>query len=390
MSEPPVASLFTPDFEVNPYPIYDRLRSDTPVFQVGDTNLYAIARYDDVLAALKAPDVFSSVVGELELSGQMTTPVMLFSDPPMHTRLRKLVAKAFTPRVVETQRESIQARCDELIGAMCSEDRVDLVEKLAYPLPVQVIATMLGVQDGDMARFKYWSDTIIENIGLVLFQGKVEGVAEVNKEFEAYFSERIEALRKSPEDHLLSELVHVETEDGMLTQADLLMFARLLLVAGNETTTGLIVSSARVLDRYPEMGEQLRADPKLIPTFIEEALRYYSPFQMTVRRTMRDVDVCGVTIPKHKRVLIMLGSANRDPAQFERAPDFVIDRDPNPHVAFGFGIHFCIGAHLARLEGQLAAETLLGTVQGLRVTDDVIKGVLRFGGPPKLNVEFQR
>jgi cytochrome P450 len=263
------------------------------------------------------------------------------------------------------------------------------VAGLAYPLPVMVIATMLGVQDGDLAAFKHWSDKIIDNIGPVLLRGEVGAIQGVNQEFTEYFTQRIAELRAAPEDNLLSELVHAETEDGQLGHEDLLMFCRLLLVAGNETTTGLIVSAARVLDAFPELAARLRDEPTRTATFVEEPLRFYSPFQMTIRRTLCDVEVAGVTIPRHRRVLMLLGSANRDPEQFTDADRFVVARDPNPHLAFGFGIHFCVGAHLARLEGQIAVQSLVRAAAGLRILDEQVAGLLRFGGPPSLRVRLE-
>jgi cytochrome P450 len=315
---------------------------------------------------------------------------MIFNDPPMHTRLRGLIAKAFTPRMVELQRSAVQEYCDELIGKLCAADGdVDIVAGLAYPLPVMVIANMLGVGDGDMPTFKRWSDAIIENVGMMLMVGDDGSLDDINREFDRYFKARLDKLRAEPEDNLLSGLVHAETDDGKLSEEDLLLICRLLLVAGNETTTGLIINSVRVFAEFPDVVTQLRARPDLVPSAIEEILRYYAPFAATFRRTTRDVELSGVTIPKNDRVIPLMASANRDERQFERPDDFIIDRDPNRHVAFGMGIHYCLGAPLARMEGEIALRTLLPRITGVSIKSEADQGtLLRPGGPTELWVRF--
>jgi len=313
---------------------------------------------------------------------------MLFEDPPMHTRQRNLISKAFTPRVVETQRPAIQAYCDQLIDKLLSEDETDVVAELAYPLPVMVIANMMGVADGDLATFKRWSDDIIENIAPIILTGDDSALADTNRQFDAYFKQRLEKLRHEPEDNLLSELVHVETEDGKLSEEELLMFCRLLLVAGNETTTGLIVNAIRAFSEFPEALAAVRQDLDLVPPAMEEALRYYAPFQGTIRRTMRDVEVRGVAIPAGERIFVMLASANRDEDVFDRPDKFVVDRQPNRHLAFGMGIHYCVGAPLARLEADIAMRTLLPRITAIEVEHTEPAALLRPGGPKSLRVRF--
>jgi cytochrome P450 len=330
------------------------------------------------------------VVGAKQLSGEAVQPSMLFSDPPIHTRLRGLIAKAFTPRMVEIQRPAIQAYSDELIGAMLAKDECDVVADLAYPLPVRVIANMLGVAGGDLATFKRWSDAIIEHLGLLIITGDDSALAGINQEFDAYFKERLEKLRREPEDNLLSELVHVETGDGRLTEDELLMFCRLLLVAGNETTTGLIVNAIRAFSEFPEALDRVRADLSLLPPATEEVLRYYSPFQATFRRATRDVETRGQTIRAGERILVLLGSANRDETAFDRPDEFDITREPNRHVAFGMGIHYCVGAPLARLEAHVALSTLLPAIRRVHVTETEPGQLLRPGGPKSFRVRFER
>jgi cytochrome P450 len=386
----PQPGLFDAAMAENPYPFYAQLRNGAPVAPLGPSGMWAVACYDDVLRVLKDPETFSSLVGQKQLSGESDQPSMLFSDPPIHTRLRNLIARAFTPRMVELQRPAIQRRSDELIDAMLAKDEADIVKELAYPLPIMVIANMLGVADGDHATFKRWSDDIIENIGTVLLTGDDSAVAETNRQLDAYFTDRLEKLRHHPEDNLLSALVHAETDEGKLTLDELLMFCRLLLVAGNETTTGLIVNAMRAFSEHPEVVARVRDDLSLLPGAIEESLRYYAPFQATFRRTTRDVEVHGVTIPAQSRVLVLLGSANRDEAQFERPDEFDIEREPNRHVSFGMGIHFCVGAPLARLEADVALRTLLPRICSVEILDKEPGALLRPGGPKSLMVRFAR
>jgi cytochrome P450 len=306
--------------------------------------------------------------------------------------MRGLLTSAFTPRVVELQRGFIQENCDQLIDAMLADTSqpVDYVAGLSYPLPVGVIANMLGVQDGDLATFKRWSDAIIQNVGTTLFAPETVDLEDINREFDAYFSAHIEKIREHPEETLLSALVHAVGENGeVLSMEDLLVVSRVLLVAGNETTTGLIINAARVLSEFPDVLAQLKANLNLVPGFIEECLRYYPPFPATIRRTTRDAELSGTTIPAGDRLLALLGSANRDESAFPRADEFIIDRDPNRHLGFGMGIHYCLGAPLARLEGQIAMQTLAPRIKRLEIVEEGEGGALRPGGPDRMMVKFE-
>lgn len=386
---PPAATLFDPAVASDPYPFYARLRREAPVAPLGVMGLWGIARHEDVVRVLRDPETFSSVVGERRLAGEDLPPSMIFDDPPIHTRLRGLIAKAFTPRVVEQQREPIERRARELVDAMLSGSTPDVVLDLACPLPVMVIAHMLGVADGDHATFKRWSDAIIENVAPILLTGDDRALAGVNREFDEHFSKRLEKLRAEPEDNLLSELVHVETEEGRLSEPELLMFCRLLLVAGNETTTGLIVNAIRVFSERPAVLARVRADLDLLPAAIEEILRFYAPFQATFRRTTRDVEIGGTTIPANSRVLVFLASANRDERAFEDPDEFRLDRGANRHVAFGMGVHYCVGAPLARLEAHVALRELLPRIDSVSILPGQDAALLRPGGPKSLRVAFE-
>jgi len=386
----PAPSLLDPAVANDPYPFYAHLRRTAPVAPLGFMDLWGVVRHADVLRVLRDPETFSSEVGERRRTvGVERVPSMIFDDPPVHTRLRSLIAKAFTPRVVELQRASITARSKSLIDAMLAKDDPDIVLDLAYPLPVMVIAHMLGVADGDHATFKRWSDAIIENVAPILLTGDDSALTEVNREFDAYFSRRLAKLRSEPEDNLLSELVHVATDEGRLTELELLMFCRLLLVAGNETTTGLIINATRAFAEFPDVLARVRADLTVLPAAVEEALRYYAPFPATFRRTTRDVELGGVTIPADTRVLVFLGSANRDETVFEDPDAFRLDRGTNRHVAFGMGIHYCVGAPLARLEGEVALRELLPRITRVSIVPAQDAALLRPGGPKSLRVAFE-
>jgi len=385
-------SIFdNPALAADPYPVFAALRANAPVVKMGSTGLWAVSRYEDVVRILRDPDTFSSEVSVDVINGAPARPSMIFNDPPVHTRLRGLISKAFTPRMIELQRPAVQACCDRLVDALCASETADLIAGLAYPLPVTVIANMLGVADGDLATFKRWSDAIIGSVAMNLLVGDDGSMDEINREFDAYFKARLDKLRASPEDNLLSGLVHAETEEGRLSEEDLLVICRLLLVAGNETTTGLIINSVRVFAKFPEVVARLRAEPDLIPIAIEEILRFYAPFSATFRRAKRDVEVAGTTIARDERVLVLLASANRDEKQFERPDEFIIGRDPNRHVSFGMGIHYCLGAPLARMEAEVALRTLLPRITAVEITSTLDGAVmLRPGGPDELWVRLTR
>lgn len=386
--QPPFTFFDSPEMGGNPFPTFALLRQNSPVFRPPGGPLWIISRYEDAVRIFHDPATFSSEVGQ-RAEGEVRPPTILFDDPPVHTRMRGLLTRAFTPRVIELQRPAIEANCKIMVDRMLAGETTDFIAGIAYPLPVMVIASMLGVQDGDMATFKRWSDAIIENVATALFQPEVNALEEINAEFDAYFSKQLDKLRAAPEDNLLSALVHAETEDGgRLSQQDLLVICRVLLVAGNETTTGLIVNCARVFTQFPQVLGQLKEHPELIPSMIEETLRYYPPFPATFRRAARDVEVHGVTIPKDDRMLVLIASANHDEEAFDRAEEFVIDRSPNRHLGFGQGIHFCLGAPLARLETQIVLNTLVPRIKSLRIEGDA-GAVLVPGGPKQLQVRFE-
>jgi cytochrome P450 len=372
---------------MNPYEGFKLLREHAPVSQLEADGPWQVARHADVNAILRDHATFSSDVS-MQPEEKRGAPSMLFSDPPMHHRLRRLVSVAFKPSQIQLQEEQIRLRCNDLLDAIPINTEVDLVTALAAPLPVMVIAEMLGVEDGDMATFKAWSDEIFSNIGEILFGTPSPESERAAEEMNAYFLQRINDLREHPKNHLLGQLVATETEDGVLDDEELLSFCRLLLIAGNETTTGLITASARIFHENPNTLAELKQKPELAATFVEEALRFYSPFSATVRRTTKDVEIAGQKIAAGQLVVPLIASANRDEQVFTDPDKFKLDRDTNPHLAMGYGIHFCLGAHLARLEGKIVAEELARRYSNVTLTSPKTATVGDLGGPKELAVVF--
>ena len=377
------------DTPIDPYAWFAHLRQKAPVSRMENDGPWQVAKHADVQRILRDHTTFSSEVSTRPPEERDGAPSMLFSDPPIHQRLRKLVSVAFKPAHIEAQRDAITGRCQALIDAMPVGKPFDLVTALAAPLPVMVIAEMLGVEDGDMAAFKTWSDAIFSNIGDILFAEPSAEAVAASEAMNTYFLNEIETLRASPEDHLLSRLVHVETEEGHLTDEELLSFCRLLLIAGNETTTGLITASARIFHELPDTFAAIKATPALATSFVEEALRFHSPFSATARRTTGPVEMGGHSIGAGELIIPLIASANRDEEVFNEPARFMIDRSPNPHLGLGFGIHFCLGAHLARLEGAITAQLLTEQFDTLTLVepDSAIMGGL--GGPKSQLIEVR-
>jgi cytochrome P450 len=369
---------------------YSDLRRTRPVSRAEEDGPWQIARYAEVREVLKNHEVFSSDVAMRRKEDADRPPSMLFSDPPVHTRLRKLIGSAFSPRQIALQRELIETRCEQLVTQMCKQDQTDLIDELAAPLPVAVIAHMLGVPDGNIREFKRWSDAIFSNIGEILLGNPSREAMKAAAEMDAYFLEQIAELRRKSQPHLLGQLVHTETDAGKLSDAELLGFCRLLLIAGNETTTGLIVACVRVFHELPDTFARLKQAPNFIPSFVEETLRYYSPFQLTIRRATRDFVLGGVTIRKTDLVLPIMASANRDEDVFAGADRFLIDRDPNPHLAFGLGVHSCLGSSLARLEGQIAVRSLITHLDEITLADSDTRSLNSFGAPSRVAIHIRR
>jgi len=355
-----------PEFVADPYPTYHRLRSEDPVHQ-SPLGFWVLTRYEDVVSVLRDARFVKEPIAAVVASrmGGATPPVplsMLERDPPDHTRLRGLVSKAFTPRVVEALRPHIQQIVDGLLDRVAGTHTMDLVEDFAYPLPVTVICQLLGVPMEDRERFKSWGVDIARGLDAILLPAASEVVQRsgaARRAMTEYFRELIAQRRSSPRDDLLSGLIATEEVGDKLTEQELLASCILLLVAGHETTVNLIGNGTLALLRHPAELRRLRENPELIGSAVEELLRYDGPVQRTARVPSEDVVIGGRTIAKNELVLPFIGAADRDPAQFPEPDRLNIARADNRHVAFGLGIHFCLGAPLARVEGQIAIGTLL-------------------------------
>jgi cytochrome P450 len=372
---------FDPGFRVDPYSVYERLRIEDPRHRSPLGSL-VLSRYDDCSTLLRHPAVSSdyspfadAVTGPATVRDESELGLarpFLFTDPPDHTRLRGLVAKAFTPRVVERQRVRVQELVDELLDAVVAQGGMDVIEDFAYPVPLRIIAELLGVPPADHDVFRGWSREMARSLDpdFVLAPDVIERRENAALEFAEYFRNLIDERRKSPRDDLLSGLVAAEDEGDKLTEAELLSTLILLLVAGHETTVNLIGNGILALARHSDQLELLRSDPSLARAAVEELLRYDPPVQMTVRTAVSDIDVAGTTLAAGEQAIILLASANRDPAAFHEPERLDLQRPQNHHLAFGFGIHHCLGAPLARIEGQIALATLARRVPGLRLAID--------------------
>lgn len=366
-------------FKADPFPFYARLRAAAPICRVrlpDRREAYLVARYDDVLALVKdrrfVKDRRSALTPE-QLARQPWIPPMLAPltrnmldlDDPDHGRLRGLVHKAFTPRRIEQMADLVQFLSDALLDKAAARGRIDLIRDYALPLPVAVIADLLGVPAGDRRKFARWSNTIIKNTAsrwnLVLSLPHLVA-------FVRYIRRLVRQRRAAPRDDLIGALVRAEDAGDRLDEDELLAMIALLLIAGHETTVNLIGNGTLALLRHPPQLQRLRAAPALGRSAVEELLRYTSPVDMATERYAReDVEIAGATIPRGALVFGLIGSANRDERQFPNPDALDIARDPNRHLAFGQGGHYCVGAPLARLEGRIAIDTLLRRFPDLRL-----------------------
>ena len=383
--------LFDPAVQQCPHAYYAKMQQEAPVFEAAmpGSELYLITRYDDVVEVARDTDTFSS---RFDTSSNLTSelaermadlyrteggypPVrtMLTADPPAHTRFRRLISKAFTPKVVAdlepTVRDIATGLIDEMLAATADGSSLDFVQAFAVPLPVTVIAKALNVPDDRLADFKRWSDASIAGIGTdISVEQRLEAEREVI-EYQKYFAHQLESRRTSPQDDLLTSLLNARInrdEDGIdaaeadhLTMAEMLSIIQQLLVAGNETTTKMLTEMMRLLGEHPGEWQQLREDPQRASSIVEETLRLSTPVQGMFRVVRRDTTVTGVDIPAGARAVVMYSAANRDSSVFDEPQSFCPGRDgATDHLAFGRGIHYCVGAALARLEGRVALEEL--------------------------------
>jgi len=382
MSQPPRVDLFDPVFKADPYPTYARLRSSAPVHRAtmpDGRGVWLITRYEDVLAVLKderfVKDWRSALtpeqLAEIPPIPEVMKPIsrnMLDTDPPDHERLRALVSKAFTPRLIERMRPRVQAIADGLLDAVQDKGEMDLIDDYAFPLPITVIAELLGVPAEDRNNFREWSDAAVS--GNASQEYLEEILIPHMQAFTDYLRALFEEKHANPKDDLVSALVQAEEAGDKLSEDELLGMVFLLLVAGHETTVNLIGNGVLALLKHPDQLRKLKDDPSLIKLAVEELLRYDGPVETSTERFAReDVDIDGTVIPRGEMVLVVLAAADHDPERFSDPDDLDITRADNRHLAFGKGIHHCLGAPLARMEGQIAISTLLRRMPNLRLKE---------------------
>jgi cytochrome P450 len=399
--------LSKPDIMECPYPYYDVLRRENPVYYSEKLGFWLITRYDDCLDAIKNVGVFSSKMGFrpgavpdevtriFREEGFGDLPDTLVSnDPPSHTRYRKLVDRAFTAGRVARMEGYIGEVVGELIDQFIDEGEVEIMSRFAVPVPMYVIADQLGVPRSDRDKFKVWSDAAVEPLGLLISDERKIECAKHAVDMQHYFVKVFEDRRKNPKDDMITDLVTKEIDGEPLSTLELLSILNQLLVAGNETTTSAIGASIVRLAKEPELIDRLRDDPSLSDNFAEEILRHESPVQGLFRMTMADVEVAGTMIPKGSLVNLRYGAANRDERKFECPAHFEVDRkNASAHLAFGAGIHHCIGAQLARREISIAVRMLCARIRDIRLTDPehvrhAPSVILR--GLPKVEIAFSR
>jgi cytochrome P450 len=377
-----VRDIAAPKHKADPFPWYQRLREESPVHRMrlpNGQNAWLVTRYNDVVSALKSERFVKNRMmalgrGELEKQPWMPkmfeplTRNMLDLDPPDHTRLRAVVQKAFTTSMVESMRARIQQLTDRLLAESAHLREVDLIRDYALLIPTTIIAEMIGVPADDRHRFQRWSSAIV---AANTTMGMVRALPRV-LQFMRYIRSIVALRRAQPAQDLLTALVNAEETGDRLSQDELVAMVFLLLVAGHETTVNLIGNGTLALLENPEQLTRLREDPSLIKTGIEELLRFAGPLETATERFTREpVTIAEQVIPAGELVFLCLASANRDPTQFEQPDMLDLTRSPNRHVAFGFGIHYCLGAPLARLEAQIAIGTLVRRAQGLALAAPV-------------------
>jgi len=376
-----------PEFKANPYPTYHRLRAEDPIHPSFFLGVWVLTRYADVKAVLRDPRFCSDQVPkrikdkshyleqqqrELNTLAKTSSKFIFFLEPPDHTRLRGLVSKAFSPGAVECMRPKIQEIVDQLIGKVRDKGVMDIISDFACPLPIIVIARMLGVPDEDCSKLHEWSNDlsrIFDPLSLEAY----EHLNRVAAEFTEYFRGLIAEREKRPKEDLISALIAAKEQGNKLSEEELVSTCIVLFGTGEESTVNLIGNGMLALLRHPDQMELLKREPAIIQSAVEELLRYDSPLQYTTRTATENVEIGGKTIRAGENVLIYLGAANRDPAEFTDPDKLDITRCESRHLAFADGIHHCLGASLARVEGQIAINTLVQQLPNLKLHTDKLE-----------------
>lgn len=374
-----------PQLSSDPYPLYRRLRERDPVHRSYLLGGFVLTRHEDVLGVLKDARFSADEKNSPSFEKQMRRmrklgllepdkeiPIsMLRSDPPDHTRLRQLVSKAFTPRAITAIEPRIEAIVNERLDRAAEHDGMELISGLASPVPVIVIAEMIGVPVEDRDRFTRWSDDVVRGMGVQSIRDARISV-RASRELEHYFKGIAAVRREDPKDDLMSRLLEAEEEGDRLTTPEVMSILQLLLVAGNETTTNLIGNGLLALMRNPDQLELLQRNPDLVEGAIDELLRYDGPVQATSRIALEDVEIGGRTVRKGQNAFVVLGAANRDPERFADPDRLDVTRNPEEHVSFGHGRHFCLGSNLARLEARYSIRGVIERFPNLKLATDEI------------------
>ena len=376
---------YDPAFRTNPYPIYHTLRSVEPIHQ-SFRGMWVLTRYADAKAVLRdsrfCVDKMSKNVKHksyylnhqnLDRLAQVIDKWLIFLDPPEHTRLRGLISKAFSSTSLQFLRPQIQQIADELIDKVRHRDLMDIISDFACPLPCNIIAVILGVPIKDWSKLYHWSDELSNILDPLRSLEDYEHMNKVVLEFTDYFKSLIAQRQKNPQQNLLSALIVVKEQDKKLSEEEIISVCMLLFFTGEETTVNLIGNGMLALLRHPQQMQQLKSQPTLIQSAIEEILRYDSPIQITTRVATEDVDMDDITIRVGEKVLVALGAANRDPAQFPDPDSFDITRVNNSHLAFADGIHYCLGAILTRIEAEIAITALVQQLPDLKLSQDKLE-----------------
>jgi cytochrome P450 len=369
--------LSAPRYKSDPYVFYAWIRSQSPVYPTvlpNGVEVYLVTRYEDVLAGLKDERLIKNIhnarpqglPGKLGMGLQLNNSNMLRADPPEHTRLRVLAHAAFTPRVVSQMRDHIQEIAERLLDAVQLQGKMDLINDFAFPLSITVITEMLGVPTADEDKFRAWSTALISSG--VLSRETTHLVSEMFPLVQ-YVTHLVQERYKTPQDDLISQLIQAEQDGDTFSENEVIGTTILLLIAGHETTVNLIGNGTLALLQYPEQFERLKQDPTLIKPAVEEILRFVNPVQMVNRFAAVDLEIGGVPIPKGSHVMLVMAAADHDPAFVDEAEQLDVTRSDVKHLAFGQGIHYCLGAPLARLEGEIAFTTLLRRLPNLRLAD---------------------
>ena len=374
----------------NPYPVYQLLRTVRPIMEMpipdyDGPGVWFLTRYREVEAALRDPrlsvdrmraplirDNLERLPAFIQQSARGLRS-MLVMDPPDHTRVRKLVNQAFTPRRIAELRPKLEPLLDGMLDEVARNGGMELIHDVAEPFPAIAIAELLGVPSEDHRRFREWSSVLVANLGARDRVAGGEAVAAALENLLGYLSNVIAKRRKDPRDDLISAMIHAQEEQDALSDSELLATCNLLLIAGHETTTNLIGNGLLALLRDPAEFERLRADPGLLPTAVNELLRFDGPVQATVRVALEDIRLDEHLVPKGALVLVGIGAANHDPEVFADPDRLDVGRHPNPHVAFGFGPHFCLGSRLALLEAELVFGALLARFPDLSLIDEMVE-----------------